>query len=294
MLSTLLTMSNSYGFILAAGEGRRMRPATLTTPKALLPFCGVPLLEVTASAMASLPGIRGIVVNACYLGGQVQDACRRLDGVNGIPVSCSMEEKLLNHGGGIRKGIEGMAADADEILVHNVDIVHDFPLGRLLEIHRNHPENAATLLLIREARGVTVAPDGTIDSFHAADAPESFTFSGVYVIKREILDFLPPGQEAPSILDAFKAAAAAGRRIAAVIADEGTFWSDVGSADEYIRAHGTIVSLGGRTPLHLQAPAGAKGLFHQKEAVPPEQEQGGGVRQKELHPPQVCDGVFRR
>ncbi|MBO7742250.1 MAG: phosphotransferase, partial [Victivallales bacterium] len=123
--------------------------------------------------------------------------------------------------------------------------------------HRSHPENAATLLLIREARGVTVAPDGTIDSFHAADAPESFTFSGVYVIKREILDFLPPGQEAPSILDAFKAAAAAGRRIAAVIADEGTFWSDVGSADEYIRAHGTIVSLGGRTPLHLQAPAGA-------------------------------------
>jgi len=58
-------------------EGRRLRPATLSRAKALLPFCGVPLLELTASMLSSLP-VDNMVVNCCYQADRVSEFCARL------------------------------------------------------------------------------------------------------------------------------------------------------------------------------------------------------------------------
>ena len=70
-------MSHICGFVLAAGEGRRLRPATLSRPKALVPFCGVPLLELASSVLSEV-GMKEIIVNACYQGDRVYEAARRL------------------------------------------------------------------------------------------------------------------------------------------------------------------------------------------------------------------------
>ena len=75
-------MAKIGGFILAAGEGRRLRPATLTRPKALVPFCGVPLLELVASYLNEL-GLEETVVNASYQGERVFEACQRLSNEHG-------------------------------------------------------------------------------------------------------------------------------------------------------------------------------------------------------------------
>jgi hypothetical protein len=59
--------------VLAAGEGRRLRPLTETVPKALCPVGNVPLLDLAIDRLAGL-GITGtgrLAVNACYLGAQV-------------------------------------------------------------------------------------------------------------------------------------------------------------------------------------------------------------------------------
>ncbi len=114
-------MSRICGFILAAGEGRRLRPATLTRPKALVPFCGVPLLELVASSLAE-QGISPIVVNACYQADRIYEACARLQMANGWDLRVSLEPQLLNQGGGLRKGVE-LVPEAEHVLVHNVDIV---------------------------------------------------------------------------------------------------------------------------------------------------------------------------
>ena len=60
-------MTRICGFVLAAGEGRRMRPATLVSPKALLPFCGVPLWELAVAELRALPGVEQAVVNAGFM-----------------------------------------------------------------------------------------------------------------------------------------------------------------------------------------------------------------------------------
>ncbi|GIF71799.1 hypothetical protein Asi02nite_13170 [Asanoa siamensis] len=59
--------------VLAAGEGRRLRPLTELRPKALCPVGNVPLLDLALDRVAGF-GLRGpaeVAVNASYLGAQV-------------------------------------------------------------------------------------------------------------------------------------------------------------------------------------------------------------------------------
>ena len=117
---------NICGFILAAGEGTRLRPATLTRPKALVPFCGDPLLELAGSVLHEA-GLEQIIVNAHYQGDRVYEACQRLTAKHGWNISVSSEPMLLNQGGGLRQGIK-LAPDTEHFLVHNVDIIVDYDL----------------------------------------------------------------------------------------------------------------------------------------------------------------------
>ncbi len=235
-------MSSLCGFVLAAGLGNRMRPATLLRPKALLPFCGVPLLTLALDELRQLPETGTLLVNSAYLGEQVAAACREYSQVRGVKVLCSEEgPRPLNHGGGIRKGIRELAPDVEEILVRNVDVVHDFPLQELLRFHRDSRADA-TLLLIpgKGVRSVRLTKGGEILDFHGGNG-QGCTFSGIYLLKREVLDFLPHEEETPSILEAFRRAAKAGRKILGLVAHRECFWSDVGTPAEYIHAHQEVL-----------------------------------------------------
>ncbi len=228
---------NICGFILAAGAGTRMRPATLLRPKALLPFCGAPLLDITLSALeAALPPEAPVLVNACHLGEQVQAAVKRLAASRTRRLYCSMEERLLNHGGGLRKGIAESGVTCDTVLVHNADIVTDFDLRRLLEAHEATKADA-TVLLIDNKRpdGVALDAEGRVVRFHCGH--EGHTYAGICVFHRRIFDYLTQGVEAPSIITAFERAAANGLRICGLVAPTACRWSDVGTYDEYIAAH---------------------------------------------------------
>jgi N-acetyl-alpha-D-muramate 1-phosphate uridylyltransferase len=59
--------------VLAAGEGRRLRPLTQAVPKALCPVGNVPLLDLALARLAALgfAGTGRVAVNAWYLAAQV-------------------------------------------------------------------------------------------------------------------------------------------------------------------------------------------------------------------------------
>ncbi|MBQ6474031.1 MAG: NTP transferase domain-containing protein [Victivallales bacterium] len=226
------------GFILAAGEGRRLRPATLVRPKALVPFCGVPLLELTASFLHEA-GIRQIIVNACYQGDRVTETCQRLNEQHGWDLRVSHESHLLNAGGGLRKGIQ-LLPDVEHFLVHNADVVMDYDLRPL--IRRHLESNAAVTVLLVKGRGpctVSLNSDGSIRTFRDPKKG-THTFACIHIFHRSVLKFLEEGREDPDIIVCYQRALDAGLPVHAVCVEPDAWWTDIGSPKEYIRAHGEV------------------------------------------------------
>lgn len=101
--------------VLAAGEGRRLRPLTELVPKALCPVGNVPLLDRALARLAGLgfSGPQRVAVNACYLGDQV---VRHV----GDRVWCSVEPAApLGTSGGIGNLRDWIAGRG--VLVGNAD-----------------------------------------------------------------------------------------------------------------------------------------------------------------------------
>ena len=85
-----------FAMILAAGEGRRMRPLTDNMPKPLIEVAGKTLLERHIEGLVSA-GFTDLVINASYLSDQVVAFCG--DGQQwGCRIHLSLEETPLETG----------------------------------------------------------------------------------------------------------------------------------------------------------------------------------------------------
>jgi NDP-sugar pyrophosphorylase family protein len=89
------------GMILAAGEGKRLRPLTEHVPKPMLPLAGRPLLEHIITHLRDC-GITELAINLHHLPGAVMDYFE--DGSRwGVSLRYSLEEHLLGSAGGVKR-----------------------------------------------------------------------------------------------------------------------------------------------------------------------------------------------
>lgn len=108
--------------ILAAGKGERMLPLTKITPKPLLKVANMALIEHHLYALAGF-GISEIVINVFHLGDQI--VAMLGDGARyGVKIQYSVEEQLLNTGGGIVQALSLLGNEP--FLLVSADIYTDF------------------------------------------------------------------------------------------------------------------------------------------------------------------------
>ena len=116
--------------VLAAGEGRRMRPLTDVTPKPLLTVAGRPLIEHHIVGLRDA-GVTEIVINVSYLGQQLVEFLG--DGSRwGVEIMVSEETVPLETAGGVVQALP-VLGDQPFLLV-NGDIYTDFPFATLKTI----------------------------------------------------------------------------------------------------------------------------------------------------------------
>ncbi len=135
-------MNKTYGFILAAGLGTRLRPLTDDRPKALVEVDGHSLLEWNMHRLIDA-GVDAIVVNVFHFAEKMIQFIQSRDWA--VPVYISDERpEVLETGGGLIKALEYMD-DADNVLVWNVDIFCDVNIELAYETFVD--EDADALLL---------------------------------------------------------------------------------------------------------------------------------------------------
>jgi len=214
--------------ILAAGLGTRLRPHTLTTPKALFTLAGRPLLDIHIRNLTEA-GCESVGINTHHLPDAIEAfvASRRFD----IPVLLRHEPVILGTGGAIKNWADFW--DHRPFMVINADIYSTIDLKTVYEFHlRCRP--AATLVLVDdpEFNQVEVDPDRRVRAFAGADAAAgALTFTGIQVLDPVVLDFIQEHGFYNSI-DAFRAMIAAGRTVLAFVPERGV-WRDLGTEARY-------------------------------------------------------------
>lgn len=185
--------------ILAAGLGTRLRPWTLSHPKALVPVGGVPMLKRVIDRLVA-EGFDYIVINVHHFSEQIKEFVASHDFGNVRIIISDETDRLLDTGGGLLYATPLLCADDAPYLVHNVDILSNAPLAELLQRHVENGNDVTLLTSGRTSlRHLVFSPDGRLAGWHnlstgemrpsgfmpSPDMHES-AFSGIYVISPSV------------------------------------------------------------------------------------------------------------
>lgn len=182
-------------FILAAGQGTRLRPLTDRIPKPMVRIAGKPIIDYALDALDAA-GVRDVVVNLHYKG-EVLDS--HLKSRKRPKITLSWEEHLLDTGGGVRKALNFFQNTPFYVL--NGDALwQDGPDGSALErlARAWDPVRMDILLLLHPAARV---PGGTGDydllddgqARRSSDKTGALMFAGIRIAHPRIFEGSPEG-----------------------------------------------------------------------------------------------------
>lgn len=252
--------------VLVGGEGTRLRPLTLTTPKQMLPVAEQPMIERVLSHLAR-HGIDEAILSLGYRPDAFIDAYP--DGnIVGVRSHYAVEPSPLDTAGAIRFAAEAGAVD-DTFLVLNGDVLTDFDIRALVATHRHRgAEGTIGLTPVEDPSHFGVVPtesDGRVTAFIEKpprnEAPTNLINAGIYVLEPTVLERITPGVRVSIEREVFPAMVAD-----AVLYAEGSdaYWLDTGTPDALLRAQRDLLSgrrHGPPAPGALEDPDLGKGVW---------------------------------
>jgi len=128
--------------LLAGGEGTRLRPLTLTTPKCLVPIHGKPLLGIWLDLLFSA-GIERALVNTSYLPDQVRAFCAASPWASKIDLV--HEEHLLGTAGTLRANADYFAGGT--FFMAHADNLSRFSVEGFFGAHAARPSNCVGTMM---------------------------------------------------------------------------------------------------------------------------------------------------
>ena len=139
-------MKINTALILCAGFGERLKPLTLNTPKPLLRFKDLTMLEYCINLILKL-GIKKVLINTFYLSDQINNFIKKKKFEIEIQI-INDGEKILNTGGGILNMINH--SRDDNFLIFNPDTIwHENYLNDINKMQNFYfSKNLSNILLL--------------------------------------------------------------------------------------------------------------------------------------------------
>ena len=245
--------------LLAGGQGTRLRPLTLNTPKPVVPIFDRPFLQYQIDVLRQIPEVDEIVLSLNYQPHRIREVFG--DGsALGVRLTYGVEPEPLGTGGAIRFA----AGDyrGEPLIVFNGDVFTSVDLQALVALHRDRKAQATIVLTPVEnpsAYGlVETDRDGNIQAFVEKPKPDEIRCNtinaGIYVLDPALLERIPHGRPSSVERDYFPS----------LIRDKHTFvahvsngyWLDIGTPAKYRQAHEDIMSGRFRAAPFLDAAGG--------------------------------------
>lgn len=251
--------------VLAAGLGTRLRPLTNDRPKALVEVCGRTLLEITLTRLRDF-GINDVIINVHHYADMVMNHVKAA-GNFGMHIEFSREDVLLDTGGGLKKAAWFLAErrdrsgnssssatiaspDDEPFILHNVDVISNIDLQRMVEVHKQTA--ALATLAVQERKtsryllfndhlslcGRRLVKEDKAEIVRPSQHLSELAFTGIHVISPRIFSLLTE-EGVFSIVPAYLRLAAQGERIRAFRADE-YYWRDLGKPENIQQAEQDI------------------------------------------------------
>ncbi|MGH2660170.1 MAG: sugar phosphate nucleotidyltransferase [Actinomycetota bacterium] len=238
--------------VLVGGEGTRLRPITETVAKPLLPLMDRPSLDHILDHLAR-HGVHQVVLSSSYLEATFHDF---IEARHGDPtIAWITEEEPLGTGGAIVNALEHL--EDEPFFALNGDILTDLDLTAMVRFHRDRG-SLATIALhhVEDARPfglVLTEPDGRVIEFREkpTDPIPGDVNAGTYVLEPSALEGLARGETISIERQIFPALIASGRPVYGFLTEG--YWLDLGTPENYLRAHFDILE--GRVEGEPRVPA---------------------------------------
>ncbi len=221
--------------VLAGGEGTRLRPLTLTTPKPVLPLAGRPFLSFMLD-WARSHHVDEVILSCGFMSDAVKSVLG--DIYDGMRLRHVIEEEPLDTAGPVRLAYdEGLLEE--RVLVLNGDVLTDIDLTAELEQHeRTGAQATLALYPVDDTSSYGVVPtdaDSRVTAFiekGSGDPPTDRINAGAYVLERDLVESIPAGRAVSFEREVFPALVGGGL----YGYDAAGYWIDIGTPERYLEA----------------------------------------------------------
>jgi len=180
-------------FLLAAGNGTRLRPLTDSIPKCLLPIRGVPLLGIWLNNCKAA-GIAEVLVNTHAHAEEIRRFIAEQQ--SGVKIRIAEEQDLLGSAGTVSENRDFVTGEKAFFILY-ADVLTNIDLRRMLGFHqqKRFPATLGIYQVPDPTRCgiVTVNDDFVIQEFveKPPQPVSNWAFAGVMIAGPELFDFLP-------------------------------------------------------------------------------------------------------
>ena len=182
-------MRINTAFVLCAGFGKRLNPLTLDTPKPLIKFNNITVLETCINLIESL-GIRQIIINTFYLKDQIHSFINNKKFRSKISI-VEDGDKILDTGGGINNMMKHTSEE--NVLIFNPDTIWKKNYtNEIIEMEKLYfsKQLKNILLLVKKELSFDKNLGGDfdlIDNLIIKNNDRKFIYTGCQIINKKLL-----------------------------------------------------------------------------------------------------------
>jgi len=221
--------------IMAGGQGQRLRPLTLDTPKPLLKVGDTPIIERNVDRL-SMYGIDDIYISVNYLGEKLEKHFGSGED-KGIKIDYLWENEPLGTIGAISQVDE---FNNDYILVMNSDLLTNIDFENFFVDFLNTGADLSVLSLpykVDVPYAVLETEDGRITSLKEKPSYTYYSNGGIYLMKREVLELIPKNAHY-NATDLIEALIEQGKNVRSF--PMVGYWLDIGNHDDFKKAQNDV------------------------------------------------------